>query len=222
VAPVLAAIPPPMTAPTEQAEHRAERDRTRAFFDRTAFAFRVIERVVLPEYRDTLARLRLPLSFTVVDFGTGTGSLARAFWERGHRVVGVDFSESLLRRARKLSPGVRFDLRDIVDLETLPDGAFDVVAMGYVLHGMPPTLRARALRLAGRIAAHHVLVIDHGQHGGWFTRLIEWVEGPHYAEYTRRPLRETLESCGLEIVEQDRTRSGGRSWLCRRKKFIPE
>jgi len=213
-------IIPPTTTPTETTEHRAERDRTRAFFDRTALAFRVIERVVLPEYRDTLARLRLPLSLTVLDLGTGTGSLARAFWERGHRVVGVDFSERLLRRARKLTPGVRFDLRDIVDLETLPDGAFDVVAMGYVLHGMPSELRARALRLAGRIAAHHVLVIDHGQHGGRFTRLIEWVEGPHYVEYTRRPLRETLESCGLEVVEQDRTRSGGRSWLCRPRKSV--
>lgn len=199
----------------DDSDDLGERHRTRAFFDRTTLAFHVIERVLSPEYQDALSRLRLPLSYSVLDLGTGTGALARAFWERGHQVTGVDFSESLLRRARKLSPGIRFELRDILDLEALPTGAFDVVAMGYVLHGMPLRLRERTLRLAGRLASQRVLVIDHGQRTGWLNYLVEWVEGPHYFEYIQRPLRDTLHACGLPIIQTGRTRTGGRLWLCR-------
>jgi len=192
-----------------------ERASTRAFFDKTALAFRFIERVVLPEYQDVLQRLALDPSFRVLDLGTGTGSLARAFHDRGHPVTGYDFSESLLARARDLHPGIRFERRDITRLEDVPEGAFDVVAMGYVLHGMAPALRRRALSAARRLSARYILVIDYGRKGNWFTQLIEWVEGPHYFEFVRYPFAEALHAQGIGIMQRSRTRTGGRYWLCR-------
>ena len=162
-----------------------------------------------------LARLRLPPSFTVLDLGTGTGSLARAFQERGHPVTGYDFSSRLLTRAQRLYPDIAFERRDVACLDDVPSASFDVVAMGYVLHGMSPALRRRTLQAASRLAARRILIIDYGRRGGWFIQLIEWIEGPHYFEYIQYPLRDALHANGIGIIERSRTQTGGRTWLCR-------
>ncbi len=39
---------------------------------------------------------------TVVDVGTGTGTLARGFAKRGAKVIGIDPDERLLQQARRL------------------------------------------------------------------------------------------------------------------------
>jgi len=191
-----------------------EREKTRRFFDRTGAAFLVIERVVVPEYRELLARLRLPHDLTVLDLGTGTGALALALAERGHPVVGFDFSEKLLRRARRLVPNATFEAHDITELDDVPDRSYDLVVMSYVLHGMSPALRTSVLRAAARIAKRQVLVIDYRRSGNALTRLIEWVEGPHYFEFVKTPFSETLHACGLTVSERTKTRTGGGAWLC--------
>lgn len=192
----------------------AERERTRRFFDKTGAAFLVIERVVVPEYRELLARLRLPHDLTVLDLGTGTGALALALAERGHQVTGFDFSEKLLRRARRLVPNATFEAHDIIELHDVSDRSYDLVVMSYVLHGMSPALRASVLRAAARIAKRQVLVIDYRRSGNALTRLIEWVEGPHYFEFVKTPFSETLHACGLIVSERTKTRTGGGAWLC--------
>lgn len=192
----------------------SERERTRRFFDRTSLAYLVIERVVVPEYRELLARLRLSPALSVLDLGTGSGALALALSERGHDVTGFDFSAKLLRRAKRLVPRARFETRDITRLSGVPDRSYDVVTMAYVLHGMPPRHRQDVLRAAARIARHRVLVVDYRRPGTLFTQLIEWIEGPHYFEFVRKPLSETLHACGLSVCERTRTRTGGGAWLC--------
>lgn len=45
---------------------------------------------------------RLPLRGRLLDLGTGTGTLARGYAERGARVVGLDVSVPMLREARAI------------------------------------------------------------------------------------------------------------------------
>lgn len=191
-----------------------ERRAARRFFNKAGLAFPVIERVVVPEYRDLALRLRLDPSWSILDVGTGTGALAQAFSERGHTVTGIDFSERLLARARKRVPGVRFEHADLLVAGTLGSRRFDVVTMGYVLHGMSPPLRAQMLARARELATRYVLIVDYARRGTWFTRFIEWVEGPHYFEYIRQPLSPALLDSGLGVSLRGRTRTGGGYWLC--------
>lgn len=76
---------------------------------------------------------------SALDIATGTGDFAFALAQRvgpGGRVVGVDFSEGMLRLARQkaltfpLSQVVRFEWADALDLP-FGDGEFDAVTAGF-------------------------------------------------------------------------------------------
>ena len=73
----------------------------------------------------------------LLDLGTGTGTLARGFARRGCSVTGVDPSEPLLLKARRLSEyeGVKVDYRVGRAEDTdLPQDAFEVVTAGQCWH----------------------------------------------------------------------------------------
>lgn len=88
---------------------------------------------------------------TLVDLGTGTGSLARGFAARGCNVIGIDISAQLLEQAKDLSmqENVDVDFRFAQAEETgLPDSTFDVVSAGQCWHWFD---RPRAAQEAHRI-----------------------------------------------------------------------
>jgi demethylmenaquinone methyltransferase/2-methoxy-6-polyprenyl-1,4-benzoquinol methylase len=66
----------------------------------------------------------------VLDVATGTGDLALELSERGAQVVGCDFSESMLARAREKAPGVRFEWADALALP-YADGEFAAATVGF-------------------------------------------------------------------------------------------
>jgi ubiquinone/menaquinone biosynthesis C-methylase UbiE len=97
-----------------------ERRRTRRFFNRMSPLYPIVERHLFPEYRRALGRIGLPPELRVLDLATGTGLLAGAFSERGHAVLGLDFADKLLKRARRRFPRVDFRHFDLLHLVLLP------------------------------------------------------------------------------------------------------
>lgn len=103
----------------------------------------------------------------VLDLGTGTGSLARAFAARafaarGCRVTGIDLSGAMLEEARRLDrdAGVRVSYAVTSAEDTgLPDDSFDVVAAGQCWHWFDRQIAAgeamRVLRLGGSLIVCH-------------------------------------------------------------------
>ncbi len=195
---------------------RREAERTRRLFNRAGPLFPVIERWLEPQYRVALAALALPPELSVLDLGTGTGSLARILAERGHAVTGVDSAERLLRRAARRVPGGRFRRMDLAELSGVPDAAFGVVSLGYVLHGLSPKLRLLTLEHAARIAAHAVLIVDYAAPGPWYVRLVERFEGPNYPGFVRAPLGDALAAFGLAAVKTVAISPASACWLCAR------
>jgi len=175
----------------------------------------VIEWHLFPRYRKTLARLDLPVELPVLDLATGSGILAAAFSYRGHPVTGLDFSRQLLRRAARRFPDIDFKVFDLVDLPGIPDNKYGIVSCGYLLHGLSAEFRKTILQHMSRIADRYVVVFDYCCDGGWFVRLIEWIEGPHYPEFIAASRGEEFSRAGLRIEDTLHTSGFGGVWLCR-------
>jgi len=74
---------------------------------------------------------------SIVDLGTGTGSLARGFASRGCNVIGIDPAQEMLDQARELdiNAGVQVEYRVARAENTqLPDASYDIVSAGQCWH----------------------------------------------------------------------------------------
>jgi 2-polyprenyl-3-methyl-5-hydroxy-6-metoxy-1,4-benzoquinol methylase len=147
----------------------------------------------------------------VLDLGCGNGALTGRIRETGAEVVGVDFTESGLDRARAAVPGVEFRRHDLT--EPLPPdlcGAFDaVVAAEVIEHLFLPSVVfdrcAEALAPGGRA------VISTPFHGYWKNLAIvlagrsdrHWsplADYGHIKFFSPRTLTELARTCGFEPV----------------------
>jgi demethylmenaquinone methyltransferase/2-methoxy-6-polyprenyl-1,4-benzoquinol methylase len=111
--------------------------------------------------RAAVAASDVPEQGRVLDIGTGTGDLALEFLRRpGFRggVVGLDFSQAMLARAREKARhagNARFVLGDATRLP-FRDGLFDVVSAAFAVRNfadLPAALAScrRVLRVGGRL-----------------------------------------------------------------------
>ncbi len=194
--------------------YQKERLNTRRFFNRISFIFPIIEKNLLPEYRKTIADFNLNPQLSVLDLATGTGILAGAFAERGHRVKGLDFAENLLNRGKKNFPRVDFKKFDLYNLNEITNSSYDIVSTGYFLHGLSADFRKQILKDAARIAGKYVVVFDYCCKGNWFVRLIEWIEGPNYPGYIAESRTKEFSDAGLNVERELRTSDFGSAWLC--------
>jgi ubiquinone/menaquinone biosynthesis C-methylase UbiE len=102
-----------------------------------------------------LARIRL--GETVLDVGSGTGTLAIAAARHvgsAGRVFGIDASRNMLARARRKAKKARVpvDFREApVQLLPFEDGSFDLVTSTVMLHHLPAKARAEAISEIARV-----------------------------------------------------------------------
>ena len=70
----------------------------------------------------------------VLDAGCGGGTKSKYLISKGLRVVGVDFSESMIAIARREVPGGTFHVLDLNDVETLEESFDGVFTQAVLLH----------------------------------------------------------------------------------------
>src|SRR3954465_15165526 len=90
-----------------------------------------------------------------LDVATGTGDLATTPARRGAEVVGSDFSEGMLERARAKAPGLRWEHADALALP-YGDDSFDAATVGFGARNFGDLERglremARVVRPGGRV-----------------------------------------------------------------------
>ncbi|MEZ5120121.1 MAG: ubiquinone/menaquinone biosynthesis methyltransferase [Solirubrobacterales bacterium] len=132
----------------------------RAMFDRIAGVYDVMNSVMTAGLHHRWRRRAVDLAAVgpgsrVLDVATGTGDLAIEAAARGAEVVGTDFSEAMLERARAKAPGIAFEQGDALALR-YPDGAFDAATVGFGARNfadLDQGLRemARVVRPGGRV-----------------------------------------------------------------------
>jgi demethylmenaquinone methyltransferase/2-methoxy-6-polyprenyl-1,4-benzoquinol methylase len=129
-------------------------------FDRIAGVYDVMNSVMTAglhhRWRERAADLaRVGPGKTALDVATGTGDLAIALARRGADVVGSDFSEGMLDRAREKSPAVRWEQANALALP-YDDDTFDAATVGFGARNFSDLERglgemARVVRPGGRV-----------------------------------------------------------------------
>jgi demethylmenaquinone methyltransferase/2-methoxy-6-polyprenyl-1,4-benzoquinol methylase len=140
-----------------------EAGQVRAMFDRIAGLYDLMNSVMTAglhhRWRRRAADLaRLSPGGSALDVATGTGDLAIELRRRvgpAGEVIGSDFSEQMLQRARAKAPDVRFELGDALALD-YPDDRFDAATVGFGARNFADLERgiaemARVVRPGGRV-----------------------------------------------------------------------
>ena len=135
-------------------------DAVRGMFDRIAPVYDVMNHVMTAgldgRWRRLAAGEVVWPGDRVLDACCGTGDLAIAAERRGGRVVGLDFSERMLERARPKSGAIEWVQGDALALP-FGDGEFDAATVGFGVRNLADLeagLRelARVLRPGGKLA----------------------------------------------------------------------
>lgn len=137
-----------------------EPEAVRGMFDRIAPVYDLMNRLMTVGLDRRWRRLAVAQVVwpgdRVLDACCGTGDLAIEAERRGGRVVGLDFSERMLERARRKSPTIEWVRGDALALP-FRDGDFDAATVGFGVRNLEDLARGlaefgRVLRPGGRIA----------------------------------------------------------------------
>jgi demethylmenaquinone methyltransferase/2-methoxy-6-polyprenyl-1,4-benzoquinol methylase len=150
-----------MTPTTDQ--HRAgqlDPDSVRRMFDRITPVYDRMNRVMTAgldrRWRTLAASEAVRDGDRVLDACCGTGDLAIACRQAGGRVVGLDFSEAMLARAREKEPEIEWVHGDLLALP-FEAGTFDAATVGFGVRNVADLAAGfaelrRVLRPGGRLA----------------------------------------------------------------------
>lgn len=132
----------------------------------------------------------LPRSEVALEIGAGLGRISRALADRYERVIGLDLSEEMLRRARSAVPEERvlFLVGDGVSLAPIRDSSVDLLLTFTVFQHIPDvSVIERYIVESGRVLRPGGLAVFqwNNQRWAWFWRL-------------RRSLAPALDRLGLQ------------------------
>jgi len=144
----------------------------------------------------------------ILDLGCGTGRLTRHLADRGFEVVGVDFSEEMLKIARRNHRGIKFVYGDMRKIK-FSKGSFDAVSVAYSLFHLEKKEVPAVLGKIGKVL----------KPGGILFLVFQEGEGELYIDepllpgkklflnlYSEGEIRRLLEESGFNILSLDRKR----------------
>ena len=191
---------------------RAREEESRRFFDAIAEDWDAIKRNIIGPFdlAGQIAR-RVPRCPVAVDLGCGTGDLLPSLLLSAEKVIGVDNSPEMLKKAARRFQGEehRVDLR-IGQLEHLPmrDSEAGAAVVSMVLHHLPEP--DRGIAESARVLEHggELIIVDLDKHRNESVRtrygdrwlgfpaeqIEQWVSGAGFRvlERTSFPLRQGL------------------------------
>jgi demethylmenaquinone methyltransferase/2-methoxy-6-polyprenyl-1,4-benzoquinol methylase len=135
-------------------------DSVRAMFDRIAGVYDLMNTVMTAGLHHRWRSRAVDLACVgpgtrALDVACGTGDLAIELASRGGDVIGSDFSEGMLERARVKAPGLTWEQADAMALP-YPDNTFDAATVGFGARNFGDLARglremARVVKPGGRV-----------------------------------------------------------------------
>lgn len=131
--------------------------------------------------------LELSTHDSLIDVGSGTGSLSAVFRDWGLQVTGVDASPGMVRRSkgRRDHQDIHFLLADARGKLPFAAKSFDIAFCGFVAHGMKAPERRRLYLEMKRLARHRVIIYDYNANRNPLISLVEWAEGGDYFNFIK-------------------------------------
>ncbi len=188
---------------------RRRLQRSRSYFESVAGDWERIRRSYFDDRVTSLAIEKLlPRNLTLADIGCGTGSLTFELARFADKVIGVDLSQEMLRRARagaseRTLDNVEFRQGDVLKLP-LDAHSVDAAFCVMVLHFLPDPERAvsglcRIVRPGGSVIL--VDLVEHKQ---------EWMReqmAHRWLGFDRAAIEKWFHNAGAESVDYDLTGS---------------
>ena len=157
----------------------------RAMFDRIAGVYDVMNSVMTAGLHHEWRRRAVDLAEVgpgdrALDVATGTGDLAIELARRGAEVVGSDFSEGMLGRARAKAPALTWEWADVRELP-YPDDSFAAATVGFGARNFGDLDQgiaemARVVRPGGKVVVLEITTPTRPPlstfFGLWFDRLV--------------------------------------------------
>ena len=160
----------------------------------------------------------------VLDFGCNTGAASALLAAAGHRVVGVDISESAVALARQRVPSATFEQIDSESRLPFGDESFDVCFCSEVIEHLFDV--TGFLREMNRVLRPEGCLLLTTPYHGWlknlllitfnFERHFHPTSG-HIRFFTVRSLSECLEAAGFRV---ERVAGIGRRWPVWKSMFV--
>lgn len=146
----------------------------------------------------------------ILEVGVGTG-LALPMYPRHCRIVGIDFSEGMLAKAKEKAEAHRLDHVQLHRMDAgameFQDDSFDTVVAAYVVTAVPDYRKVvnemiRVCRPGGRI-----IMLNHFSNGNKFIAAVEKVLSPitkHLGWRTDLSLNTVLEGTSLHVARNQK------------------
>lgn len=152
----------------------------------------------------------------ILEGGCGFGAWCEWFERKGHAIVGIEYDENIVKKAKEFKPNVAVELGDITGLK-YPDNSFDAyISLGVIEHFEhgPEQALAEAYRILKPGGLAFVTtpylsplrrLLSHPIRTLYFTIRKLRGQPSYFWEYrfTRAELRGFLEKAGFEIVDED-------------------
>ena len=145
----------------------------------------------------------VPAGGTILDLGCAYGRDAKTFFELGYKVIGVDFSEAFIAKARENVPEAEFVISDIREF-TCDEASLDAVYASAILLHIPKEDTQVVLRNMYRFLKPGGLLFFFlyvGQGEGLIPdERYEGIE-KYYAFFTKEEFESFLADAGYMVVE---------------------
>ena len=168
---------------------------------------------------DKFASLLMP-GASLLDVGCGAGIKSKYFAEKGFKVTGVDFSEGMLKIAKREVPSAHFFVKGILEIETL-ENEFDAIYVQAVLLHVPKERVEFVLeKLKNKLTPNGILylgvkevrpnapdeeVVREDDYGYDYERFFSY--------FTKAEMEDYVNKIGLELVWTNISSSGKTNWI---------
>ncbi|MEO8181360.1 MAG: class I SAM-dependent methyltransferase [Deltaproteobacteria bacterium] len=177
---------------------------------RTYHAGRLAREAANQPFLDSVRSL-LPQRGTLVDLGCGGGvPVTRYFSDRGYDVTGYDLSDEMLRIAREMVPGARFERAAIEDI-CLPALSLDVVVSFFAIIHVERSLHLGIFRrIHTWLRPGGAVLLSLGARNEPVRREENWHGAPMtWSHFDGETNLELLRQCGFDVVWSEVEEWGG-------------